>query len=66
MKLQIWKACGWAIAGAAVVSLAGSAEVHGQKVPDLQGTYDVATMTPLERPAEFNGRAKLTPEEAER
>ena len=32
--------------------------------PDLQGTYDVATITPLERPAEFGNRATLTAEEA--
>jgi len=30
--------------------------------PDLQGTYDLATLTPLERP--FNTPAVLTPEEA--
>jgi len=33
--------------------------------PDLQGLYDVATVTPLERPAEAGGRAVLTKEEAE-
>ena len=32
--------------------------------PDLQGLYDVATMTPLERPAEAGGRLVLTKEEA--
>ena len=32
--------------------------------PDLQGLYDVATMTPLERPAEVGGRLVLTKEEA--
>src|ERR1700733_14517679 len=30
--------------------------------PDLQGTYDLATLTPLERPA--GAKAVLTPEEA--
>lgn len=35
-----------------------------QRVPDLQGTYDVATMTPMQRPPEFQGRATLTPDEA--
>ena len=33
--------------------------------PDLQGVYDVATMTPLERPASFGTRANLTREEAD-
>jgi hypothetical protein len=32
--------------------------------PDLTGTYDVATMTPLQRPAEFGNRRALTPQEA--
>jgi len=32
--------------------------------PDLQGLYDVATVTPLERRAEAGGRAVLTKEEA--
>ena len=32
--------------------------------PDFQGLYDVATTTPLERPAEAKGRPTLTNEEA--
>src|SRR5262245_23665035 len=32
--------------------------------PDLQGNYDVATVTPMERPADAAGRAVLTKEEA--
>jgi hypothetical protein len=32
--------------------------------PDLQGTYDAATMTPLERPTALGTRLVLTPEEA--
>jgi hypothetical protein len=32
--------------------------------PDFQGLYDVATVTPLERPAEARGRTVLTDEEA--
>jgi hypothetical protein len=32
--------------------------------PDLQGLYDLATVTPLERPAEAGGRPVLTKEEA--
>ena len=31
--------------------------------PDLQGVYDVATMTPVERPTNFGDRLVLTPEE---
>ncbi|MDX1385450.1 MAG: hypothetical protein R3190_17495, partial [Thermoanaerobaculia bacterium] len=32
--------------------------------PDLSGSYDAATLTPLERPAQFGDKAYLTPEEA--
>jgi hypothetical protein len=32
--------------------------------PDLQGTWNGATMTPLQRPAQFKDRATFTPEEA--
>jgi hypothetical protein len=32
--------------------------------PDLQGFWDAATLTPLERPREAQGRASLTPEQA--
>ena len=34
--------------------------------PDLNGTYDVATLTPLQRPAEFGDNLYLTPEDAEK
>ena len=32
--------------------------------PDLTGTYDVATLTPLERPVEYGDKLALTDEEA--
>ena len=32
--------------------------------PDLSGSYDAATLTPLERPVRLGERAYLTPEEA--
>ena len=34
--------------------------------PDLTGTYDVATLTPLERPKEFGNNLYMTREEADR
>ena len=34
--------------------------------PDLQGVWALQTLTPMERPAEFAGRATLTEEEAAR
>jgi hypothetical protein len=36
----------------------------GDGHPDLQGTYDAATMTPIERPAVYGNRLVLTPAEA--
>src|SRR5688500_5683186 len=32
--------------------------------PDMQGIWDFRTVTPMERPVEFAGKATLTPEEA--
>ena len=32
--------------------------------PDMQGIWDFRTVTPMERPTEFAGKATLTPEEA--
>ncbi len=32
--------------------------------PDLSGTYDVSTLTPLQRPEEFGDNLELTPEQA--
>ena len=32
--------------------------------PDLTGTYDAATLTPLQRPQEFGDNLELTPEQA--
>ncbi|MEE2775319.1 MAG: hypothetical protein VYE73_00925 [Acidobacteriota bacterium] len=34
--------------------------------PDLSGTYDGATLTPVERPAELGNKMELTPEEAQK
>jgi hypothetical protein len=34
--------------------------------PDLQGTYDVSTLTPLERPDNAGGKLSMTKEEAEK
>jgi hypothetical protein len=64
MVRMIRKATGMVASAAVATVLMTTTAVHGQRVPDLQGTYDVATMTPLERPPELKGRAKLTPEEA--
>ena len=45
------------------------AEAYGAKAtttePDLTGTYDIATLTPLQRPAAFGENKFLSPQEAE-
>ncbi len=53
------------------IALAASAAAQDQSVkraadghPDLSGTYDTATLTPLERPDQFGDKLYLTPEEA--
>ena len=40
------------------------AQRHPPAHPDLQGNWNAATMTPLQRPPEFKDRAFFTPEEA--
>jgi hypothetical protein len=45
-------------------SPAGARTADGH--PDLQGTYDIATLTPLERPAIFGDKLTLTQAEADR
>jgi len=44
--------------------LTALAACYGQARPDLSGTYDIATLTPLTRPAKFGERLALTAEEA--
>ena len=61
-----------AVAGCAVAVLAAApAAAQSRDVPrtadgrpDLSGAYDVATLTPLQRPERFGGKAFLTEEEA--
>jgi hypothetical protein len=56
----------------ASAALAALVQVHGSAAPprtreghpDLQGIWSYATLTPLERPAEFSGKAFLTDAEA--
>jgi hypothetical protein len=62
------------LAGAAVIAAAIPAGLVGQSRastpktpwghPDLQGLWNAATMTPLERPAQFKDRLTMTEEEA--
>jgi hypothetical protein len=48
-------------------SLAAGRAVFAQRsasIPDLQGTWNGSTLTPLQRPQEFRDRSAFTPEEA--
>jgi hypothetical protein len=49
------------------VLLAAGRAVFAQRsasLPDLQGTWNGSTLTPLERPQQFSDRSAFTPEEA--
>ena len=37
---------------------------HSKSLPDLQGTWNGSTLTPLQRPQQFKDRSAFTPEEA--
>jgi hypothetical protein len=50
--------------GLSTSALAADIKRTAQGVPDLSGTYDVATLTPLQRPKEFGTNMELTPEAA--
>jgi hypothetical protein len=61
----------WAVAALLVAGEAGAGQRHTAAAPrtpdgrpDLQGTWDLRTATPLERRKEFVGKAFFTPEEA--
>jgi hypothetical protein len=69
---MLW--CGVAV-GMAAIALASPVAAQGPALrgsiprtadghPDLQGTYDIATITPLDRPAQFGSRLNITPQEA--
>ena len=60
-------ACVLAAAGAAAQAGGGNAEPAPRTAwgaPDLQGVWDYRTMTPLQRPGEFAGKAVMSDEEA--
>jgi hypothetical protein len=51
------------LAAAVAVFSAGSVRAADER-PNLSGTYNVATLTPLQRPKRFEGKATITEEEA--
>lgn len=54
--------------GALLLAYAGGVQAAEQtaKHPDLSGTYDVATVTPVQRPRAFGNNLLLSPEAAEK
>lgn len=56
------------VLGALLIAVMGLPAADGPRTPegkpDLSGTYDIATQTPLIRPAAVSGRLSLTDEEA--
>ncbi len=59
------------IAVAAALMMFAASAADAQEIPrrhdgrpDLSGTYDIATLTPAQRPDRFGDRLELTPEEA--
>jgi len=67
MRKGMLSRCG--VAGVALLALVMSSSrvtqaADADRHPDLQGVWSFATLTPLERPAEFAGKAELTAEEA--
>lgn len=61
--MRLPTACGICVA-LFVLNRPVQAQRHPPSHPDLQGTWNGATLTPLQRPAEFKDRAAFTPEEA--
>ena len=61
-----WHATAGAQAPARQTRLAGGVPRTPDGHPDLQGVYDLATMTPVERPPVYNGRASISLDEARR
>ena len=49
----------------AVLMMTIPAESRAADRPDLSGTYNVATLTPLQRPDRYEGKATITAEEAQ-
>lgn len=65
MRDGVLKAVWLALAHMLVLVLAATPQMVLAK-SDLSGTYDVSTLTPLQRPEEFGNNLELTPEQAEK
>lgn len=60
----MWPRAIGAVSIVVLVSHGAGAQRNPPPHPDLQGTWNAATMTPLQRPPEFKDRAAFTAEEA--
>src|SRR5262245_11508881 len=54
----------WALSIAALLAGGRAVLAHRSAVPDLQGTWNGSTLTPLQRPQQFKDRSAFTPDEA--
>jgi hypothetical protein len=54
-----------AVLAQAAADTAGEIPRTASGKPDLSGTYDIATLTPLQRPAEFGENLYMSPEKAQ-
>ena len=64
-KMPLGLVCTLLVAALAATPFAVAAKDSATKAArDLSGTYDIATLTPLQRPDRFEGKATLTEEEA--
>ena len=66
MNIPAWPVGLLTVALALPVSGAADIPRTPEGRPDFSGTYDIATLTPLERPEQFGDKLHLTLEEAQR
>lgn len=55
-----------ALPGATAWAVEGELPRMPNRKPDLSGTYDIATLTPLQRPEAFGETLYMTPEQADK
>ena len=65
MQIRLIKSLNAAAVGALLLLMGCGTSLHAANVPDLTGTYDLATLTPLQRPVAFGSNTYLSREEAE-
>jgi hypothetical protein len=54
----------WALSIATLLAGGSAVFAHRSPVPDLEGTWNASTRTPLQRPQQFKERSEFTPEQA--